>query len=207
MNKTIKKSIVIGSVIAAVLFIYLIFDILFSKINDDWQSLFFIFGTILFILLLYFALRIPLLFIRNLMMKKLAREFNLNFNSRRYLSRFSDEAYWKMNLLSGILGGQNVEIYDNFFIYGDHSDRTTAYYTTFIKDRQCYGLEGLIWGFPSINTLRKWLRLTKEGKDYRPRNSYALKLLVRLLSAAVMLIFLFLLIIFIPIFLSYFFKI
>lgn len=200
MNKVIKISLIWIVVICAVaFFFYLSVGGPIKKI-DFAGLLFFILLISIIVpiaLLIYFVFKLPL-YIRTIKMGRLAKKCNLNFSGTRCLFNLKQPLFEKINVISGLLNGHKIIIYD--FILGADSMSSSRYYTFFIKDGQKPDMiEGLSWGFPRIKIIEKWLIALQNGKDYKFRNSYGLKIFVRFITAIIILLVILFFIYIIPI--------
>lgn len=189
MNKVIKISLIWIVVICAVaFFFYLSVGGPIKKI-DFAGLLFFILLISIIVpiaLLIYFVFKLPL-YIRTIKMGRLAKKCNLNFSGTRCLFNLKQPLFEKINVISGYVNGHKIIVYD--FILGAGSRMSSSrYYTFFIKDGQKPDMiEGLIWGFPKIRIIEKWLIALQNGKDYKFRNSYGFKIFARFITAIIIL--------------------
>ncbi|MFH0854120.1 MAG: hypothetical protein V1891_01370 [bacterium] len=149
-----------------------------------------IIGLGVLVILLLFIKRLFLL-IRTYRMEKMARDFGLNFSGDKKLWKL-----WiinpqdKLNIIWGELNGNKIEIYDfvkykwsdfNSIPYYDLCDHiifraglTFRYsyspmYTVCSFAKKKYEVKGILWMFPSIKFLKKWLKAISERIDYEPK--------------------------------------
>lgn len=204
MKKIIKIILILFSIIFLVaLFFYVNMGGLIGKIDFKGLAFFSIFIIIIIpiALVIYFILKLPL-YVRAIRMKRLARKFNFNFYGEKYLFKLKQPLDLdKINVISGVINGHKIVIYD-YVIY-DAMSESSQYYTSFIKDEKKSEIEGLFWGFPSIRTIKKWLRSLQEGRDYDFKNSYFLKLFFRFIMVIILLLVLLSLVYIVPIVIAY----
>lgn len=154
----------------------------------DWQGMGILF--LLTLIILFFSVIVFLLYklpfyVRNRRMEKLAREFNLEFRKGDNSKFFAAKEIF--NGITGNINGHYIEISDMVRMEPAvvsvgirYYDR---YFTLLRKDNNSYEIQGLIWGFPRVRTIRKWLKAVEDGCDSVPLHGYLINFLAKLFIA------------------------
>lgn len=123
---------------------------------------------------IYVIIKFPL-FIRTIKMKRLAKKFNLNFQSEKFLFVLFQPT--KFNKISGVINGHQIEIYDYIWSHDTFMSIGTIgggsasrHCTVYVVDGMNYEVEGFIFGFPSVRGIEKWLKALSARNFYKPGN-------------------------------------